>query len=88
MMILTTDWNSRSAPKSSLDRTFLKMTPNAYADGQLINSYISVRNGIPYLTNNLQSPPSDSVEKKTFNELLFSRVVSCKFNRESFVNLG
>ena len=54
------------------------MTSNAFADGQFYNSYISVRNGAPFITNNLQNPPSNAVEKKTLQQIIFSRIVQCK----------
>ena len=79
MPIITTDWNSKTAPKSLLDRNWLRLTPNALADGQWYNEYISVRDGSPYLTNNLQKPPVGKVEKKAFSKIVFSRIVQCEY---------
>ena len=79
MFVLSTDWNSRTAPKSSLDRSYLKMTSNAFADGQFFNPYVSVRDGAPFITNNLQVPPKTTVKKKSLQQVLFSRVVQCKY---------
>ena len=78
MIMITTDWSSRTSPKHLLERRWLKLTTNAFADGQWLNEYVSVRDGSPYLTNNLQIVPTGKVEKVSFEQLIRSRIVQCK----------
>ena len=81
MEVITTDWTSKTASRRTLDKNFLQLTPNALADGEWFNSYVTVREGMPYLTNNLTKVPDGPVSKRTLTSILNSRVIQCKFQK-------
>ena len=79
MEIITTDWTSKTASRDLLNKNFLQLTPNALADGEWCNAYVTVREGMPYLTNNLTKVPKNPVKKRTLVNILSSRIVQCKY---------
>lgn len=78
--IFNTDWNKKNAPRHLLTREWLRLSPNAFSDGCLMNEYISLREGGPTLTNDLTKIPKNKLDRLTLFQLLKSRIIRCEYN--------
>ena len=73
------DWTADKPPKHLLEKNWLRLSENAFNDGQFINARVVVRNGHPMLTNSLSQVPDHDLEKMSFKHLLESRITQCKY---------
>ena len=76
--VMESDWDEKRTPKHLLDTRWLRLTENAFNDGQLFSPFVSIRGGGPMLTNNLTKVPTKVKKRLTLKAIMSSRIMTCK----------